>query len=64
MGKTNTYKILIWDLGYKAGWAKLNKYYSLSEQSSAYAAAIVLCPQYKFGYFAHWQDDWITKIRT
>ena len=33
------------------GWAKLKKYYSLTDRLAAYTAAIVCCPQYKWQYF-------------
>ena len=37
-----------------AGWEKLNKYYYMTKQSPAYAAAVVLNPTIK------WQ--WFTKL--
>ncbi|TKA54703.1 hypothetical protein B0A49_13065 [Cryomyces minteri] len=49
------------------GWKKLNKYYLLSDQTSAYRAAIVLHPHYKMGWFyKHWSDlhkDWIGQAK-
>jgi hypothetical protein len=33
------------------GWAKLDAYYTLTERSSAYVAAIVLSPNRKWHYF-------------
>ncbi len=43
-------------------WAKLQKYYALTDESPVYAAAIVLNPEYKFDYFKVNQEehqDWI-----
>jgi hypothetical protein len=31
-----------------SGWKKLDKYYSLTERSPVYIAALVLCPQWKW----------------
>lgn len=49
----------------KAGWDKLDKYYSLTEESPAYAAAIILCPTEKFTAFRKWDwpEEWIEKAR-
>ena len=35
----------------KTGWAKLDQYYSKTEHSPAYTAALVLNPQWKWDYF-------------
>jgi hypothetical protein len=45
----------------KAGWEKLEKYYTLTNQSPAYIAAIVVCPQYKWDFFTRlgWKPKWI-----
>ena len=46
----------------EAGWAKLDAYYTLTERSSAYVAAIVLSPHPKWHYFdIAWEDhpEWI-----
>ncbi|PNP37054.1 hypothetical protein TGAMA5MH_11049 [Trichoderma gamsii] len=46
----------------EAGWAKLDAYYTLTERSSAYVAAIVLSPHRKWHYFdVAWEDhpEWI-----
>jgi hypothetical protein len=43
-------------------WAKLNKYYTLSDDSVAYIAALVLHPQYKWKFFdTTWaaRPEWI-----
>jgi hypothetical protein len=50
-----------------AGWAKIDKYYSLTDSSPAYIAALVLAPQYKWDYFVHsWEDhpEWIIQAKT
>ena len=48
-----------------AGWAKLNKYYTLTERSAAFIAAIVMCPQFKWQYVSdmQWPEDWIETAR-
>lgn len=54
-----------------AGWAKLNKYYTLTEKSPAYVAAVVLDPSQKWTYFeeqwtgnqAYWVTEWRQKIQ-
>ncbi|KAF5981722.1 ribonuclease H-like protein [Fusarium bulbicola] len=40
---------------YNSGWAKLDKYYRLTEESAAYVAAIVLHPSHKWHYI---QENW------
>jgi hypothetical protein len=52
-------------LCYNAGWAKLNKYYTLTESSAAFIAAIVMCLQFKWQYVLdiQWQEDWIDTAR-
>ena len=49
----------------KAGWEKLDKYYSLTEESPAYAAAIILCPTEKLTAFNKWAwpEAWVEKAR-
>lgn len=43
-----------------SGWKKLNKYYSLTERSPVYIAALVLCPQWKWEYIDNnWPAHWI-----
>ena len=37
-------------LMYNSGWAKLDKYYRLTDESPAYVAAIVLHPSRKWHY--------------
>lgn len=42
-----------------SGWAKLDKYYSLTERSPVYVAALVLCPQWKWEYIeGNWPESW------
>ena len=43
-------------------WAKLRKYYVLTDESPVYAAIIALNPEYKLDYFkTNWEEheDWI-----
>lgn len=43
-----------------AGWRKMEKYYGLTDSSSAYVAAIVLNPSLKWDYIkAAWRPSWI-----
>jgi hypothetical protein len=43
-----------------SGWSKLDKYYSLTERSPVYIAALVLCPQSKWQYIEdNWPQEWI-----
>lgn len=42
-----------------SGWAKLDKYYTLTERSPVYIAALVLCPQWKWDYIeSSWPKEW------
>lgn len=44
---------------YNSSWAKLDKYYSLTDRSPVYIAALVLSPQRKWDYIANnWPADW------
>ncbi|KAI8416722.1 hypothetical protein FOFC_03035 [Fusarium oxysporum] len=44
---------------YNSGWAKLDKYYRLTEESPAYVAAIVLHPSHKWHYIQeNWKKEW------
>jgi hypothetical protein len=37
------------------GWAKFNQYYTLTERSAVYTAAMILIPSQKWTYFdANW----------
>ena len=48
-----------------AGWAKLDKYYSLTERSPAYIASMVLVPWQKWSYFEdNWPAEWVSDART
>jgi hypothetical protein len=43
-----------------SSWAKLDKYYGLTERSSVYIAAMVLIPSQKWTYFEdNWDPDWV-----
>jgi len=47
-----------------SGWAKLDKYYHLTDESPAYVAALVLRPGYKWAYVnAQWQPGWVTEAK-
>jgi hypothetical protein len=39
-----------------AEWAKMNKYYSITDRSPVYITALVLSPQWKFKYI---DDNWL-----
>ncbi|KAF6518360.1 hypothetical protein HZS61_002438 [Fusarium oxysporum f. sp. conglutinans] len=44
---------------YNSGWAKLDKYYRLTDESPAYVAAIVLHPSHKWHYIQeNWKKEW------
>lgn len=40
---------------YNSGWAKLDKYYRLTDESPAYVAAVVLHPSHKWHYI---HENW------
>ncbi|WKT54430.1 hypothetical protein QSH57_005014 [Fusarium oxysporum f. sp. vasinfectum] len=45
---------------YNSGWAKLDKYYRLTDESPAYVAAIVLHPSRKWHYIQeNWKKEWV-----
>ncbi|KAM3517051.1 hypothetical protein MY4038_010335 [Beauveria bassiana] len=45
---------------YNSGWAKLDKYYRLTDESLAYVAAIVLHPSHKWHYIhENWKREWV-----
>ena len=47
-----------------SSWAKLDKYYSLTERSPVYIAALVLSPQWKWDYIDNnWPEDWRAACR-
>jgi len=49
---------------YNSGWAKLDKYYRLTDESPAYVAAIVLHPSHKWHYIEKsWEEEWIEPSR-
>jgi hypothetical protein len=42
-----------------SGWAKLDKYYTLTSDTPAYVGALVLHPAFKWQYIhEHWQEAW------
>ena len=43
-----------------SAWAKLDKYYNLTSDTPAYAAAVVLHPAFKWEYIeSTWDADWV-----
>ncbi|KAF5705165.1 ribonuclease H [Fusarium mundagurra] len=45
---------------YNSGWAKMDKYYRLTDESPAYVAAIVLHPSHKWHYIQeNWKKEWV-----
>ncbi|KAM4064711.1 transposase-like protein [Hirsutella rhossiliensis] len=43
---------------YNSGWAKMDKYYCLTDESPAYVAAIVLHPSHKWHYIhENWKKE-------
>jgi hypothetical protein len=50
---------------FNSGWAKMEKYYTLTDDSPAYLAAIVLNPNFKWQYIqSNWKPDWLPKAKT
>jgi hypothetical protein len=48
----------------KCGWETLVKYYSLTDRSPVYIAAVVLHPVHKWEYFRkHWKQEWIVNAQ-
>jgi hypothetical protein len=50
---------------FNSGWSKLDKYYSMTEDTPAYSAAVCLYPSYKLSYFtSNWSDhpEWINSV--
>ena len=42
-----------------SGWAKLDKYYTLTSETPAYIGALVLYPAFKWQYiYEHWEEAW------
>lgn len=47
-----------------SGWAKLDKYCSLTDRSPVYIAAMILSPQWKWDYIENnWPSDWQAPCR-
>ena len=45
---------------FNSGWAKMDKYYKLSDKTPAYVAAMVLHPSRKWRWIEkHWKAEWI-----
>ncbi|OXV05306.1 hypothetical protein Egran_06926, partial [Elaphomyces granulatus] len=50
---------------FDSGWAKMDKYYTLTDESPAYLAAIILNPNFKWQYIqSNWKPDWLPRART
>jgi len=50
---------------FNSGWAKMEKYYNLTDESPAYIAAIVLDPNSKWKYIeSNWKATWVPKAKT
>ena len=50
-----------------SGWMKINQYYSITESSPVYIAALILHPGYKWLYFEdNWSKhlDWIVDAKS
>jgi len=46
------------------GWAKLTKYYGLTDRTPVYLTALVLCPQWKWSYFTeNWPAAWVDEAQ-
>ena len=49
---------------FNSGWAKIDKYYQLSDSTPVYIAAIVLYPSRKWRYIDRtWNDEWKAPTR-
>jgi len=49
---------------FNSGWAKMTKYYRLSDKTPAYIAAIILHPSRKWRYIEnHWNPEWISPAK-
>lgn len=49
---------------YNSSWAKLDKYYCLTDESPAYVAAIVLHSSHKWLYVHdNWKKDWVDSAK-
>jgi hypothetical protein len=47
-----------------SGWAKLDKYYSLTDRSPVYIAAMILIPSQKWSYFEdNWDPIWVADAK-
>jgi hypothetical protein len=59
-GKEATIDDPVMALMYNSGWAKLDKYYRLAEESPAYVTAVVLHPSHKWHYIQeNWEKEWV-----
>jgi hypothetical protein len=45
---------------FNSGWAKIDKYYKLTDKTLVYLAALVLHPSRKWKYIEnHWNEEWV-----
>jgi hypothetical protein len=51
-------------LMFNSGWAKMEKYYNITDESPAYIAAIILDPNTKWKYIENnWKREWYKEAR-
>jgi hAT family C-terminal dimerisation region len=49
---------------FNSGWAKMDKYYKLTDKTPAYVAAMVLHPSRKWKWIEkHWKSDWVPEAK-
>jgi hypothetical protein len=49
---------------FNSGWAKMDKYYKLTDKTPVYIAALVLYPSRKWKYIEkHWNTEWIPSCK-
>jgi hypothetical protein len=50
---------------YNYGWAKMETYYKMTEESPAYIAALVLDPNSEWSYVeSNWNREWVASARS
>jgi hypothetical protein len=49
---------------FNSGWAKMEKYHSLTDRSSAYIGSVVLNPTFKWKYIEeNWDAEWVPNAK-
>jgi hAT family protein len=49
---------------FNSGWAKMEKYYNMTDESPSYIVALVLDPNTKWQYIeSNWKRDWVPKAK-